>query len=173
MTKKVNYAHSITRDHRIPKSDGGGNERRNLVGACRRCNTLKLSMSERDFNDAYPTPHAIETALPLEEFHTRVRRRLGPTQLRPRQFPQGRHRVLSAADREAAWRELADRFPPLPPRQPVGFCSGCQFFAPLAPGYAAVCQKRWQRGDWHVATPLTSAADSCHEHASRPRPPPS
>ena len=161
MTKRAHRGNSVTRDHRVPKVAGGSNLRSNLLGACRRCNEIKGDRSEREFRRWHPSAHVIESLSPMAGFDARVRRKA----------PHGPHHrppvTTIRADHEAAWRDLHARFPPRPPPRPVGFCSGCRFFAALAPGHPPVCQWRWQRGDWHVATPLTSAADSCHEHAAR------
>lgn len=49
MTLRQGCAHSVTRDHVVPRSANGPNVRRNVVGACMRCNCLKSGMLEDEF----------------------------------------------------------------------------------------------------------------------------
>lgn len=42
---------SITKDHKIPVSKGGGNEKENIVPACRKCNGDKSNMEYEIFVD--------------------------------------------------------------------------------------------------------------------------
>ena len=172
MHQSQGRGHSTTRDHLLPKSRGGANARSNIVGACGRCNALKGDMTESEFRRAFPTAAACERAWPMARFDRVVRANWRPpANQKPVTVPRLRWPGPTPAglqiDHEAAWRDLQARFPPRPPPRPVGFCAGCRFFAGFAPGHPPVCQWRWQRGDWGSATPLTSAADSCHEHAAR------
>ena len=49
MTLRQGRAHSVTRDHVVPRSANGPNVRCNVVGACWRCNCLKSGMLEDEF----------------------------------------------------------------------------------------------------------------------------
>lgn len=54
--KKAN----LTIDHIIPKCKGGTNERRNLIGCCRKCNVKKGSKDLIDFRIARGKPFYFE-----------------------------------------------------------------------------------------------------------------
>lgn len=65
MTLRQGCAHSVTRDHVVPRSANGPNVRRNVVGACMRCNCLKSGMLEDEFR------HLMEILPRLPEFGSR------------------------------------------------------------------------------------------------------
>lgn len=65
MVLEMGRGFSCTQDHVIPKKRGGYRVPNNSVGACKRCNDLKGSLSEKAFRIEYPSPDAIEAASPM------------------------------------------------------------------------------------------------------------
>ena len=43
-------------------------------------------------------------------------------------------------------------------------CMTCHYFAPLAPGHAAICFEKWRGLPLNAAVPLTRPDDSCEKH---------
>ena len=53
MTEQPNKRNSVTREHIIPKSQGGGEDRSNIAAACNRCNSKRGIMPVEEFMSKY------------------------------------------------------------------------------------------------------------------------
>lgn len=58
-----------------------------------------------------------------------------------------------------------------PAGRPANTCAICKWFAPLSPGFAAICHEKWRRLPWHAAVPLTTAEGTCEAHTLQEREP--
>lgn len=152
---------SVTRDHREPKSMGGGAGRMNISGACRRCNQLKDMLTAAEFLAAFPTAEAIERALPMARFDAQVKTAQSKSAASRRWPP----RLASDQVRpDQAWEAMKARLGapvrPLPPPR----CGTCRWFGPLDGGSGPICLLRWMSLPWG-RTPFVEGGDGCEEWA--------
>jgi len=55
MSEQPNKHNSVTREHIVPKSQGGSEDRDNIAAACNRCNSQRGTLSVEEFMSRYLT----------------------------------------------------------------------------------------------------------------------